>query len=193
MRKCGNSHPFVVNDGIVERATTTRVETRRSPLETRRVFRRDETWLYRLEVNNEHLRGSGLTLPSGLIPVLHSEYGVGKELTSDLGMQRLAWNGSQLTLGSIRRFLERGDVSAGDCVFIVFGDAGTFDVEKVEIPVAIGVERALALVGQPQQDASRLHEVLASSVGAPSNVDPMQLSRRLRERGDYDIVDCLSR
>ncbi len=188
-----NSHPFVVNDGIVERATTTRVETRRSPLETRRVFRRDETWLYRLEVNNEHLRGSGLTLPSGLIPVLHSEYGVGKELTSDLGMQRLAWNGSQLTLGSIRRFLERGDVSAGDCVFIVFGDAGTFDVEKVEIPVAIGVERALALVGQPQQDASRLHEVLASSVGAPSNVDPMQLSRRLRERGDYDIVDCLSR
>lgn len=186
-----NSHPFVVNDGIVERASTTRVETRRSPLETRRVFRRDDSWLYRLEVNGEHLRGSGLTLPSGLIPALHSEYGVGKELTSDLGAQRLAWNGSQLTLGSIRRFLERAGASAGDCIFLVFGEPGTFDVEKMEIPVAIGVERALALVGRPKQDASRLHEVLAASVGVAPNVDPTQLARRLRERGDYDIVDCL--
>lgn len=183
--------PFVTVDGMVEYATSSIVVPRRSPAETRRLFRVQDMWLLRLQLSIDHARGSGSVLPTSLIPILGISYGESVSRPCRLGDQRFAWNGSQLTIGSIKRFVDQDGLVVGDTCFAVFGDSGGFDLIKVIVPSEPGRLRASALAGLTIVGSEDLAD-LARSVGRLETSSPSQVAEALRARGDYDLADSIA-
>jgi len=185
------ARPFATADGIVEFATTSEIVPRKSAFETRRLFRINDGWALRIQISTDHARGSGSVLPSALITELGIRFGESPVLRSRMGDQRIAWNGSQLTLGSVKRFVDADGMSVGDVCFAVFRDDGSFDLGRTEIPAGLGRQRALALAGLTMAGSDSGFLELAGSIGLPPGVSPPQVAERLRVRGDYDIAECV--
>jgi hypothetical protein len=187
------SLPFATIDGLVEYASNNATETvpRRSAYETRRLFRHAHSWALRVTVSADHARGSGSSLPSGLIPVLGLKFGESVQLTSRLGDQRISWNVSQLALGSIKRFIDSDDIQVGEVCFLLLHDDGSFDVQKLGDLHGSGIPLALKMAGITVYDEIDGLAPLASAVGLPSGATAEHIAERLRTRGDYDLADAL--
>lgn len=183
--------PFTTVDGIVEMASVNSPVPRKSPYDTRRLFRVADAWALRFTINAEHARGSGSVLPSALISALALEYGEVRFLSCRLGEQRLGWNGPQLALGSIKRFVDGDELKIGDTCFAVFGVDGSFDVRRVEVPDDLGPQRAFELAGVALFNGAPGREDLAHAVGLPPDSSRHQIAEKLRARGDYDLADCM--
>lgn len=181
--------PFTTADGIVEMSVVNRAAPRKSPFETKRLFRHLGGWGLRFVVTTEHARGSGSVLPGALIAVLGMEYGDVLMLTCRLGAQRVGWNGAQLALGSIKRLVDADSLAIGDTCFALFGDDGSFDVQRVAVPRALGPERAFALSGLSLISLEAGSDDLATGIGLPVGTPRSQIAEKLRARGDYDVAD----
>lgn len=183
--------PFTTVDGIVEMASVNSPVPRKSPYDTRRLFKVDDAWALRFTVNAEHARGSGSVLPSALITAMGLEYGEVRFLSCRLGDQRLGWNGPQLAMGSIKRLVDADNLTIGDTCFAIFGVEGSFDVRRVEVPGVLGPQRAFELAGVALSNAAPGREDLACAVGLPPDSSRHQIAEKLRARGDYDLADCM--
>jgi hypothetical protein len=183
--------PFVTVDGMVEFATRSVITPKRSPAETRRLFRLQEGWALRIQVTHDHARGSGSVLPSALIPIVGISYGASVVRPCRLGEQRLAWNGSQLTIGSLKKFVDQDGLAVGDTCFAVFGDDGGFDLVKVVVPAESGRSRVLALTGLTMTGTHQQLQDLARSVGQSEVATRNQVIEAFRARGDYDVADSI--
>ncbi|GII56932.1 hypothetical protein Pth03_53210 [Planotetraspora thailandica] len=163
---------------------------------TRRSFRsRDGRWWHRVDINAEHLRGSGSPLPTGF--AAHLGMAPGGQLTASTptGDVVISWH-NQPTMGSIRPALGEYNASEGDHVFITVSDGGEL-LTRFLPAAAAGLPplgRALHLIGYTAPVASEAEGVrlIGSRIGLPEGASREEVLERLKERGDRDILGFLS-
>ena len=85
-----SSPPFQCKSGVVTLASDDR-EVRKTPEQTRRLFRRPDAWAYRVRITADHLRGSGSAAPVAIASLLDLQFGQTRQLPSPLGPQAIAW------------------------------------------------------------------------------------------------------
>lgn len=182
--------PFDANGGIVRPAVTD-CGVQKSPSRTRRLYRRDGDWLYRVKITKDHLRGSGSVAPGAIAGILGLQYGQTRLLESELEPQSIYWTGVQPGFGSIRRFLIAADIAIDSEIFLVIAADGTFHTEVVETAVD-ALHQALAMVGaRDAQSRREPRRALALAIGLPENSLAASVIGGYRERGDSDIAELL--
>jgi hypothetical protein len=186
-----NAAPFEVKDGVVRLANTQR-ETRKTPERTRRLYRGDREWLLRERITNEHMRGSGTTVPSAVAGIVGLNQGEATQLACAYDPQSFTWRGTQPAIGSIRRILTAKDVELDAEVFLALTDDRQFDIRPVEPLTGDDLKDALALTGATDRALSVGPRVaLAEAIGLPASSPASSLIGAYRDRGDGDIADRL--
>lgn len=184
--------PFTCKHGYVRLAAGDR-EIRKTPEQTRRMFRRRGAWAYRVRITTDHLRGSGSVAPVSVASILDLKYGETRQLASAMGPQSVAWTGIQPQFGTIRRFLMDGDIAAGTEAFLVIHDDGTFTFEVARDLTGNPLLDALSLIGAPETASiDEARGALTAAVGLPKASPVSSVIGAYRERGDGDIADLLT-
>nr|WP_238426836.1 sigma factor-like helix-turn-helix DNA-binding protein [Streptomyces adustus] len=184
--------PFENRDGVVRMAAAER-EIRKSPERTRRLFRHQDAWAYRVRITKDHLRGSGFPAPVAIASICGLQFGQTRQLTSSLGPQSVNWTGNQPAFGSIRRFLTDRDIAADTDAFLILADDGHFAVQAVRRLTGDALADALSLVGVPYtHDADQARHALTKAIGLSSSTPAASVIGGYRERGDNDIADLLT-
>lgn len=187
-----SSPPFELRDGIVRVASPDR-ENRKAPERTRRMYRREAAWAYRVRISQDHLRGSGSVAPMAVVTILDLQFGQTRQLESALGPQAVAWTGTQPSFGTIRRFLMDADIAADTEAFLVIGDNGAFAFEPARELVDNPLMDALSLIGAPMTtNRERACEALAAAIGLPETSPVTSIIGGYRERGDSEIAELLT-
>ncbi|GAA4750843.1 sigma factor-like helix-turn-helix DNA-binding protein [Gordonia alkaliphila] len=183
--------PYRTDDGVVTRADGA-PQPRKSPAQTRHLYRVGRAWKLRVTVNAEHLRGSGSPLPIALTTALALEHGETRQLSSARGAQPVSWTSLQPNLGSIRRFFaDAADDPPGEA-FFVFTDDGAFDVEPAVLDAERPTDRLLAAVGATDADPATASTILAVAVGLPEDASTDELRAALLARGESDLAALLA-
>lgn len=192
VRAYASGNPFIVVDGIVRMATSTRTpRVRKTWQQTRRLYKRDNTWLYRITVNRDHMRGSGSPCPVALAVVLGVPSAGERHFTGPMGTLGVHWPSLQPTMGSIGGFLRCIDAGIGDDVLVCF-DEGTVHAEVATLSSDHPWVIAAQLAGAPQDlDAKRAHAYLAVAVGSSPGVGTSDLIATLEARGDNDLAQLI--
>ncbi|NAS27251.1 hypothetical protein GT755_36985 [Herbidospora sp. NEAU-GS84] len=167
-------------------------QPRRDVSMTRRCFRsRDGRWWHRVDVNAEHLRGSGSPLPTGF--AAHLGMAPGGQLTASTpqGEVVISWH-NQPTMGSIRPILAEYNAAEGDHVFLTVSDGGEL-LTRFLPQGAAGLpplNKALHLIGYTAPVASEAEglRLIGARIGMPDGAGKDDVLARLRERGDRDIL-----
>jgi len=184
--------PFTCKEGVVRLAAGDR-EIRKTPEQTRRMFRRPGAWAYRVRITTDHLRGSGSVAPVAVASILDLQFGETRQLESALGPQSVAWTGIQPQFGTIRRFLMDQDIAAGTEAFLVIHDDGTFSFEVGRELTGNALLDALSLIGAPATPSiDEARAALTAAVGLPEASPVSSVIGAYRERGDGDIADLLT-
>lgn len=181
--------PFEARGGIVRLAASDQT-ARKPPERTRRLYRRGASWLYRIRVTKDHLRGSGSVAPMAIASILGLQFGETRLLETPLGPQSINWTGNQPAFGTIRRFLIMDDIETNCELFLVIGDEGTFGIEPVRQLLGEPLADALALIGAEEVCAVP-RATFAVAIGLPAESPASSLIGGYRERGDTDIADLL--
>jgi hypothetical protein len=95
---------------------------------SRSCFRTGEAWAYRLQIDDELIRGSGRCVPSGFAQVAGIMPGSEKSFHTELGDYRLSWFGAQPIVSSIKKFIEKLSLQRDDWIYI----APTLDFLSIE-------------------------------------------------------------
>ncbi|MEV4455236.1 sigma factor-like helix-turn-helix DNA-binding protein [Microbispora sp. NPDC049633] len=171
-------------------------QPRRDVSMTRRCFRsRDGRWWHRVDVNAEHLRGSGSPLPTGF--AAHLGMAPGGQLTASTasGEVVISWH-NQPTIGSIRNVLAEYNASEGDHVFLTVSDGGELLTRFLPAAAAglPAINQALHLIGYTAPVASEAEglRLIGARIGLPEGIAREEVLDRLRERGDRDILTFLA-
>jgi|GEM_PF-1081291 len=185
--------PFETSDGVVRVATSVH-KPARPPELTKRLYRVDSTWMVRVEVTEDHVRGSGSTAPASIINALDMEPGESREFLWDGGTLSVRWTGLAPAFGTIRQLLIDHRSRVGDSVFLVLRDDGSCGLKPV--PALCGrTDLDLAgLVGLSMVDG--FDDLVASVGGAigANQCDSLEdLLRWTAERGDDDVQVLLER
>ncbi|MFJ9775577.1 sigma factor-like helix-turn-helix DNA-binding protein [Kitasatospora sp. NPDC101157] len=187
-----SSPPFENRDGIVRLAAAGR-ESRKSPARTRRLFRHEGAWAYRVRITKDHLRGSGFVAPMAIASILGLQFGQTRQLESPLGPQAVSWTGTQPSFGTIRRFLMDSDTAADTDAFVIVRDDGSFTFDPARELAGDALTDALSLIGAPGAlDVAEAREALAKAIGLPKDSPVTSVIGGYRERGDSDIADLLT-
>ncbi|WP_188192492.1 sigma factor-like helix-turn-helix DNA-binding protein [Nonomuraea sp. SYSU D8015] len=162
---------------------------------TRRSFRsRDGRWWHRVDVNAEHLRGSGSPLPTGFAAYLGMAPGGQLTASAPSGDVVISWH-NQPTMGSIRNVLAEYKAGEGDHVFLTVSDGGELLTRYLPAaPVGMPpVNRALYLLGYTAPVSSEMEglRLIGARIGLPDTATREEILGRLRERGDRDILGFL--
>ncbi|MBX6386724.1 MAG: hypothetical protein IRZ07_27730, partial [Microbispora sp.] len=171
-------------------------QPRRDVSMTRRCFRsRDGRWWHRVDVNAEHLRGSGSPLPTGFAAHLGMAPGGQLTASTSTGDVIISWH-NQPTIGSIRNVLAEYNASEGDHVFLTVSDGG--ELLTRFLPAAGAglppINQALHLIGYTAPVASEAEglRLIGARIGLPEGATREEVLDRLRERGDRDILGFLT-
>ncbi|NJP98149.1 hypothetical protein HCN51_53490 [Nonomuraea sp. FMUSA5-5] len=170
-------------------------QPRKDVSETRRSFRsRDGRWWHRVDVNAEHLRGSGSPLPTGFAAYLGMAPGGQLTASAPSGDVVISWH-NQPTMGSIRNVLAEYKAQEGDHVFLTVSDGGELltrylPAAPVNMPP---INRALYLFGYTAPVSSEMEglRLIGARIGLPDTATREEILARLRERGDRDILGFL--
>jgi hypothetical protein len=182
--------PFTTKDGIVQLGGER--SARKSPQQTRRLFRRPEGWGYRVRITTDHLRGSGSVAPMAIATILDLTEGQTVQLDSRLGPQAVAWTGIQPSFGTIRRFLMDEDVAADTEAFLVIHDDRSFSFEQARDLINDPLADALTLTGaRPTSDPAEARVALATAIGLPKDSPVSSIIGDYRARGDDDVSDLM--
>ncbi|GIH91445.1 sigma factor-like helix-turn-helix DNA-binding protein [Planobispora siamensis] len=170
-------------------------QPRRDVSATRRCFRsRDGRWWHRVDVNAEHLRGSGSPLPTGFAAYLGMAPGGQLTASTPSGDVVISWH-NQPTMGSIRPVLVAANASEGDHVFLTVSDGGELLTRYLPaaMPGIPALNRALHLIGYTAPVASETEgmRLIGARIGLPDGSGREEVLGRLRERGDRDILGYL--
>lgn len=160
---------------------------------TRHLYRIDDTWMYRVQVGADHLRGATLTIPAGAAEA----FGLGPsgvlEVASDLGPQTFRWIGTNPTCGTIRRFLVELSAKPGDIVFLGYSPTRGFAVTSCPATTGDPIRQALALVGcrSPEEvNDGDIAAILAAAVGLAPDSKPRRILSAYQSR-DETVADLL--
>jgi hypothetical protein len=169
-------------------------QPRRDVSQTRRCFQTGQgNWWYRLDVNRDHLRGSGFPVPSGFAVHLDLTPGNKIELPHQVGEATVAW-GNQPTFGSLRPLLESLGAVEGDHVFLAVKD-GNLKAQRIaqeadaELTHTQRALRLMALSGDVAEAA--MPSVVGRRIGLADATTMEEVYAHLRQRGDKDILMLL--
>ncbi|TDE44219.1 hypothetical protein E1295_25425 [Nonomuraea mesophila] len=170
-------------------------QPRKGVSETRRSFRsRDGRWWHRVDINAEHLRGSGSPLPTGFAAYLGMAPGGSLTASTPTGDVVISWH-NQPTMGSIRNVLADFKASEGDHVFLTVSDGGELLTRHMPAapPGMAPLNRALYLIGITAPVNSEIEglRLIGARIGASDLATRDEILDRLRERGDRDILGFL--
>ncbi|MFF0083456.1 sigma factor-like helix-turn-helix DNA-binding protein [Streptomyces canus] len=186
-----SSVPFEIRDGVVRMAAADR-EIRKSPERTRRLFRHQDAWAYRVRITKDHLRGSGFPAPVAIAGIAELQFGQTRQLASRLGPQAVSWTGNQPAFGSVRRFLIDSDIAVDTEVFLIMTDDGHFALEPVREPTGDALADALSLIGVPDTlDTDEARQDLTNAIGLSPHSPITSVIGGYSERGDNDIATLL--
>ncbi|WP_162824252.1 sigma factor-like helix-turn-helix DNA-binding protein [Peterkaempfera bronchialis] len=186
-----SSPPFENRDGVVRLAGADR-EIRKSPERTRRLFRHEGAWAYRVRITKDHLRGSGFIAPMAIVSIVGLQFGQTRQLQSPLGSQAVSWTGTQPSFGTIRRFLMDSDIAADTDAFVIIRDDGSFAFEPARELTGDALTDALSLIGAPSTlGIAEVRDALTKAIGLPQGSPVTSVIGGYRERGDSDIADLL--
>lgn len=195
---------FQIVDGVVIR----RVEEQsdryaRSIEETRDMVMRDGEWHLLMEVNSDHLRGSGFAVGSGIANFYEVSPKGECALDSRLGTQYVRVNGlGQTQVSTMKRFLDDLGVNVGDRVFLKFGEDKTFEVSLApgSEPDATGVAAIYDALGIALDDLDAdasiedqlapVNEALGLRPNAPRRRTVAMFNHR-RQEGLANLVQAL--
>lgn len=187
--------PFRIRAGMISHTERHRA-ARKTPQQTRRLFRHDGAWRYRVRVTTGHLKGSGSPAPTAIAGILGLHSGQTRQLDcrdTKLDPQTFSWARPQPSFGTIRRFLTGRDggpdVAPGTDVFLVIADDGTFDCEPARELTGDPLTDALSLAGAPETAGPG---ALAIAIGLPPGTPMASVIAACRNRGDTDIADLLT-
>jgi hypothetical protein len=187
-----SSPPFQCKSGVVTLASDDR-EVRKTPEQTRRLFRRPDAWAYRVRITADHLRGSGSAAPVAIAGLLDLQFGQTRQLPSPLGPQAVSWTAIQPSFGTIRRFLLEDDIAVDTEAFLVINDDGSFSFEPARDLTGNPLLDALSLIGAPvTADSDEARSLLAGAVGLSAATPITSVIGSYRERGDIDVADLLT-
>ena len=184
------------HDGLIcLRSNHAQVPTQ--PVEfTRRCFRVQGQWSYRITVTHDTLRGSGSSIPKGFAGYLRLAHGQEVELEAPELQLRFTWPSLLPCVGSLRPAVDALGAGEGDYLFLASdpekGTASITKVTKREIDsAACGADRLLLEVGI----VSRVDDPLAAisdALGLPAaGASWAAVRRRLRARGEEDLLALL--
>ncbi|WP_405086980.1 sigma factor-like helix-turn-helix DNA-binding protein [Microbispora sp. NBC_01389] len=170
-------------------------QPRRDVSMTRRCFRsRDGRWWHRVDVNAEHLRGSGSPLPTGFAAHLGMAPGGQLTVSTSSGEVVISWH-NQPTIGSIRNVLADYNASDGDHVFLTVSDGGELLTRFLPAAAAglPAINRALHLIGYTAPVASEAEglRLIGARIGLAEGTGREEVLDRLRDRGDREILRFL--
>lgn len=170
-------------------------QPRKDVSETRRSFRsRDGRWWHRVDINPEHLRGSGSPLPTGFAAYLGMAPGGSLTASTATGDVVISWH-NQPTMGSIRNILVEFKAAEGDHVFLTLSDGGELLTRFLPAapPGLPPLNRALHLIGYtaPVQSEAEALPLIGTRIGLAEDATRDEVLARLRERGDRDILGFL--
>ena len=184
---------FEIRNGMVTRRDEPGAPVR-PPEESPGLYRVDDGWALLVELNHDHLRGSGFAVPSGVAALTGLAWGAERLLASAVGHQAVRFRSSQPTLGTIRRLVEHHGGQEGDRALLVFTDDGRFEYRQAA-PVAADaapLHRAVSLIGHaPVGTDEDAMAVLAAAVGMPGEDRPRRILSAYRRRHENMIIEML--
>ncbi|WP_299575218.1 sigma factor-like helix-turn-helix DNA-binding protein [uncultured Williamsia sp.] len=184
--------PFSIKNGFVQFGDSDRI-ARKTPTNTRRLFRVNDGWAYRVQVTADHLRGSGSIAPRAVATLLSLNAGEMVQLESPLGPQTVTWTGIQPSFGTIRRFLLAADAKLNAEAFLVLEESGRFGFRLARSLVGEPLKDALTLIdAEPFGDIESARLSLARAVELPDDSPMDSIIGAYRERGDEDIAKLLT-
>jgi hypothetical protein len=167
-------------------------QPRRDVAQTRRCFQTGQgTWWYRLDINGEHLRGSGFTIPAGFAAHLGLAPGGRLELSHAVGNTYFVWR-NQPACGSLRILLEHIKAGEGDHVFLAAKDGHLKALRLAETDERdlTDTQRALRLMALSGQILEKdMPAVLGQRIGLSDATTMDEVLAHLRTRGDKDILE----
>ena len=124
-------HPRFVNDnGIVRLRTTDEpVDAGRSIEFTSSCLRNAHSWTWRIQVDKELLRGSGLPIPRGLATEIGLEPNDTKVFSTKSESVTFRWKGLNPTVSTLKRFCSEFGLDINDYLFL------NFDFQNLSISV----------------------------------------------------------
>ncbi|MDJ0427281.1 sigma factor-like helix-turn-helix DNA-binding protein [Rhodococcus fascians] len=190
-----STSPFRTADGYVSEPEHFKIRSNRAPSQTRRLYRNHDSWCLRISVTADHARGSGFSVPVALAELLDLKTGETLRLPSAIGEQPVYWNGSQPSLGSIRRILLDQDIDVGQQVFLRFRDSGKFEIEPLNEPTGFELADVQALVGidQPLANSNEVRFLLANAIGLDNGSSVSRIVEEYQVRGEPDIAEMITR
>lgn len=190
VRAYASEPPFVRSASGLVAVANAEVRVDRTPIEdTRGCFRVGTHWSLRIIVDGEILRGSGRSIPPGVLQHLGMRPQDRRYLSTPVG-DLLVNYGRQATIGSLRRAAQSLDCVEGDLLFVVLAsdDAADFRaVRKHRVDMLQGMERLAAEVGA--ENSADPIAATSYALGLPSDeyrIDAVR--RRLRARREADLL-----
>jgi hypothetical protein len=183
---------------------TIRLRSEEDPLPTppavelaRRCFHLGEGWAYRVTVNEEVTRGSGIVVPTAFVGYVGVKCLEQVVISSDHGPIAVRWPSAQASIGSLRQVAMDLGAQAGDYIFVELAPSRSFRFTRVpveELAQASPSERIALEVGARLADWDNdLAALLAHALGVIDGRDRSLagLRNRLRERGDHELADLV--
>jgi hypothetical protein len=172
-----------------EVSTQTKVEL------TRSCFRIGNTWAYRLQIDDELIRGSGRNVPSGFAQAAGVTPGSGKSFQTELGDYRMNWFGAQPIVSSVRKFVEKLSLGRDDWIYLIpSGDSMAVQSLKMEDLEQInGLSRLCAEISPWQApDIASPLAVVANAIGLnPDDATWTAAKRRFLERREMALFSLV--
>lgn len=157
---------------------------------TRSCFCIDGYWAYRLQVDDDLIRGSGRNVPSGFAQGIGISPGGSATYMSEWGEYRIGWIGPQPAVGSVRRFIEARRLESGDWLYLAPSES-EIRVFAIRSEDLIGLSNPENLFKQtcPSEtpvDGNR-QAAIATSIGLTPNETWTAIKRRLLVRKELGL------
>jgi hypothetical protein len=176
------------------RMRSSQAEVPTAPVEfTRRCFKLQGQWSYRITVTYDTLRGSGTSIPQGFAGYLQLAHGCEIEVEVPEMTLRFTWPSLLPCVGSLRSVAEALDAIEGDYLFVAAdpskGVASITKVGKHDVDTASGpVARLLLEVGITTLSGDPVMAVADALGVTVAEASWAAIRRRLRSRGEEDLL-----
>lgn len=154
----------------------------------------DGAVVWRVTVDSDVLRGSGMRCPPALAEAVGVAAGGDRIVSGEAADIRITWPLSrpQPAVGSLREWVRVLDGEEGDLLFLRFSAADRVTVQLVrasEIEASTGLERVALLTGQGN-GAAQL-SLIAQALWLSPKATPAEVRARFRARGEDDLAESM--
>jgi hypothetical protein len=190
VRTYANSYPFETVNGYVKR-TNIKSKAKKPVYNVKKIFRTSDSWLIRVEVTGETLRGSGTQMPAALGEALGISNKESKAFTGPQGELKVTYPSLNLTISSLRELCLEAKAIEGDFVFIEFKDSN-FEFWKADLGSSSPRVKILELAGFRRPDANvDLFQELCSRIDLPEASSLKDLTNAFEKRKEKEILKLM--